>query len=110
MLGIKLSKQHIRNTIAKTRHMANKAYRYEKGLAKDIDQGVRTFKDVYSVLNPALSSMFGDHMKGVSKHVMKGLTGYENIKNQVMNTEENIKHHYNQVVGDLNKKKIDIGL
>ena len=110
MLGIKLSKQSIRKAITNTRHMANKAYRYGKGFAKDIDQGVRTFKDVYSVLNPALSSMFGDHMKGVNKHVMKGLTGYENIKNQVMNTEENIKHHYNQVVGDLGKKKIDIGL
>ena len=80
MLGIKLSKQSIRKAITNTRHMANKAYRYGKGFAKDIDQGVRTFKDVYSVLNPALSSMFGDHMKGVNKHVMKGLTGYENIK------------------------------
>ena len=26
----------------------------------------------------------GDNMKGVNKHVMKGLSGYENIQNQVM--------------------------
>ena len=110
MLGIKLSKQHIQRTIARTKHMANRAYSYGKNLVRDIDQGVRTFKDVYSIANPALTSLLGDHMKGVNKHVMKGLSGYENIKNQVMNTEENIKHHYNQVVGDLGKKKIDIGL
>ena len=105
MLGIKLSNQHIRKTIANTRHMANKAYGYGKGLANDIDQGVRTLKVDASVLDPALSSMFGDHMKGVSKHVVTGLTGYENIRNQVMNTEENIKHHYNFLVGDLGKKR-----
>ena len=110
MLGIKLSKQQIQRTIARTKHMANRVYSYGKNLVKDIDQGVRTFKDVYSIANPALTSLLGDHMKGVNKHVMKGLSGYENIKNQVMNTEENIKHHYNQVVGDLGKKKIDIGL
>ena len=45
-------------------------------------------------------------VKGVNKRVMKGFTDYENIKNQVMNTEEQLKHHYNQVVGDLGKKKL----
>ena len=41
---------------------------------------------------------------------MNAMKGYEDIRSKVMDSDENIKNRYNSIVGNLNKKQIDIGL
>jgi hypothetical protein len=46
----------------------------------------------------------------VNKHVMKGLTGYEQMRNHVMETGESTIQHVNQVTNGIKKAKVSIGL
>ena len=41
---------------------------------------------------------------------MNALSGYDDIRSKVMDSDENIKNHYNTIVGDLKKKRINTGL
>ena len=54
--------------------------------------------------------MLGDDFKKANKYVMNAMKGYEDVRSKVMDSDESIKTHYNQIVGDLKKKQIDIGL
>ena len=49
-----------------------------------------------------------DFEKG-NTHVIKALSGYDDIRSKVMDTHENAQNHYNSIIGDLKKKNIDIG-
>ncbi len=57
-----------------------------------------------------MEALLGENYKKGNKYVMNALSGYEDIRSKVMDTDENIKNHYNQVVGDLKKKHLEIGL
>ena len=85
-------------------------YGETKGMLGDLDSGVRAMKDVYSIASPALGSLFGQHFEEGNEHVTNALSGYEDIKTKVMDTDENVRDHYATIVGDLKKKNIDIGL
>ncbi len=110
MLGAKLNLHNLRHTFGKARSYIGHVYGKTKGMLSDLDSGVRAMKDVYSVASPAMGSLFGKHFDEANKYVTKGLSGYEDIKSKVMDTDENVKSHYSAIVGDLKKKQIDIGL
>ena len=46
-----------------------------------VDHGIRTFKHIYGAVAPVLQS-YG--LKSGHNHVMKALTGYDNIRSNVM--------------------------
>ena len=57
-----------------------------------------------------MESMLGENFSKGNKYVMNALSGYDDIRSKVMDSDENIKNHYNAIVGDLKKKHINIGL
>jgi hypothetical protein len=46
----------------------------------------------------------------VNKNMMKGISGYEQIRNKVMETAETPIQHVNQVKSGIKKTKVSIGL
>ena len=45
-------------------------------------------------------------MGNVNKHVVKALSGYENMRSKVMETDENVNHHVSNIIGDLKRKTL----
>jgi hypothetical protein len=68
---------------------------------------MRVAKQVYSALAPAIEHYGGGH---VNKHVIKGIGGYEQMRNKVMDAHDNALQHVNQVTGSLKKAKVNIGI
>ena len=62
----------------------------------DVDSGVKTFKNIYSVVAPVLDS-YGLNASE-NTHVMKALSGYDDIRN-------NIIEKHDRVVNDVKKVK-----
>ena len=110
MLGVKLNRSSIGNAFSKAKNFIGSAYSTTKNVLGDIDSGMRTAKIIYSAFSPVLTSMLGEQYKNVNKNVIKSLSGYENLRNKIMETDEQAKNHYNQITSDLKKNKIDIGL
>ena len=111
MFGSKLNAQSLRSMVSKTKSHIGNAYGFTKNFLGNIDSTVRTMKDIYSIASPVLDEVLGSSAttKG-NKFIQKGLSGYENIRSKVMDTDENVRKHYNTVVGGMQKKQIDIGL
>ena len=110
MIGLKLNRHNIRHAFNKTKNVVGKAYNFTKGMLSDLDSGVRMAKDIYGIASGPMESMLGEDFKKANKYVMNAMKGYEDIRSHVMDSDENIKNHYNQIVGDLKKKQINIGL
>ena len=106
MLGLKLNRQTLRHAYHKTKNFIGQAYANTKGMLSDLDIGVRVARDIYSTLSGPMEAVLGENYKKGNKYVMNALTGYDDIRSIVMDTDENIKNHNHQIVGDLKKKKI----
>lgn len=111
MFGQKLNHHSLKQFMKNTKNNLGNAYSFTKNVFSNIDSAVRTAKDIYSIASPVLDEVLGSSAttKG-NKYIQKGLSGYENIRSRVMDTDDNLKKHYNTIVGGLQKKQIDIGL
>ena len=111
MFGIKFNRNTLQQVMKNTKNHIGNAYGFTKNIFNNVDSGVRLFKSLYSTLQPVLEDVIGsDATKTGNKYIKEGLSGYENIRSKVMDTDENLKRHYNTIVGGLEKNKIDIGL
>ena len=111
MFGSKLNAQSLRSMVSSTKSHIGNAYGFTKNFLGNIDSTVRTMKDIYSIASPVIEEVLGSKATATgNKYIQKGLSGYENIKSRVMDSDENLKKHYNTIVGGLSKKQIDIGL
>ena len=111
MFGIKFNRNTLQQAMRNTKNHIGQAYGFTKNIFNNVDSSVRLFKNVYSTLQPVIEDVLGsDAAKTGNKYIKQGLSGYEDIRNKVMDTDENLKKHYNQIVGGLEKNKIDIGL
>ena len=110
MIGLKLNAHTIRNAYSKTKNFLGRAYGQTRMMLSDIDMGVRVARDIYSIASAPMEAVLGEHFTKMNKHAMTALKGYDDIRSKVMDTDENVKNHYNAIVGDLKKKHINIGL
>ena len=94
MLG-KITKHQVAHHFNKAKNCLGNAYNNTRRSLGDVDQGVRTFKQIYGALAPVLES-YG--VNTGSKHVVKALSCYENIRHTVM-------ENHDQVVNDINSVK-----
>ena len=111
MLGIKFNRNTLSHVMKNTKNHIGSAYGFTKNIFNNVDSGVRLFKNIYSIAQPVIEDVLGtDAAKTGNKYIKQGLSGYEDIRSKVMDTDQNLKKHYNQIVGGLEKNKIDIGL
>ena len=111
MFGIKINKHTVRRAFNNTKSFIGDSYHKAKGFLGDLDAGINTAKSIYSIIQPAMTSLLGDtHTNVANKYIMKNLNNYESIRNKVMDSEENINKHYQHISNELKKNKIDIGL
>ena len=64
---------------------------------RHIDHGVSVAKDIYRVLEPAISAYAGNH--NLHGHAMKALTGYESLRSQAMEANNHVTTIGNKLSG-----------
>ena len=107
MFGGKFSKESMHRTFNQVKHHVSRGYHSTKQFLGHVDNGVKVEKHIYSAVAPAIEHYAGGH---VNKHIMKGLGGYEQLRNKVMDSHDTALQNVNQVAGSLKKSGVHIGL
>ena len=94
----KLTKRNVIHGLNRAKNFVCNAYHTTKNFLGNIDNAVRLLKAVYGALSPMVASYGG---AGVTKNIMKTLSGYDNIQHQVMNVDNDI-----DAVRNMQAKKI----
>jgi len=96
----KITKHHLAHSFHKAKHFLGHAYNQTKGFLNHVDHGVRTFKHIYDAVSPLVSKYANDHSEKIHTHVNKAIGGYENIRNKVIEGDQDIqtlKHRLKKV-------------
>ena len=107
MLG-KISKRQVNHHFNRVKDFIGNAYNHSKQFLGDIDTGVKTFKNIYSIVAPVLDS-YGVNASG-NNYINKALTRYDSIRNNVVQNHDRVIHDINTVKNNLAKKHIDFEL
>ena len=96
---VKLTKHHVQRGVHHAKNFLGQAYHGTRNMLGNVDQGVRSFKQVYGTVAPVLES-YG--VPTGHKPVMKALSGYDTIRGHVM-------ENHGQVMNDVNKVRNTLG-
>ena len=83
----KLSKNSALHGLNRAKSFLGNAYNTTMKFLGNLDTGIRLFKVVYGSLSPMIDNYGG---AGVTQNVMKTLSGYDNIRHQVMTVDNDI--------------------
>jgi hypothetical protein len=83
-----------------------KAYNQTKSFLGDVDSGVKTFKNIYGVVAPILDSYGLNASKNT--HVIKALSGYDDIRNNIIEKHDRVVNDVKKVKNNLVKKNINL--
>ena len=100
----KITKQQVQHHFNKAKSFLGNAYNHTKNFLNDVDSGVKTFKSVYGALAPILDS-YG--ITSTHKHVMKALTGYDNVRNQVLEGHQRAVGDVKRLNDNLRKNNVN---
>ena len=104
MLG-KISRRDVAHHFNRAKNFLGNAYHHTRSFLGDVDHGVRTFKQIYGAIAPVLES-YG--VNPANKHVMKALTGYDSIRNNVLENHDRVVNDVNNIKNNLVKKKVNL--
>ena len=74
-------------------------YHHTKNILSHVDHAVKFGKHVYNAIEPLISQYAGNHHKAINDHVVHGLSGYESLRNKVLDVNDHVQH----VAGHLKK-------
>jgi hypothetical protein len=107
MFGGKFNKEAFHRTFSNVKNHLSKGYHKTKEFLGNVNHGMNVAKQVYAAMAPAIEHYGGGH---INKHVIKGLGAYEQMRNKVMDSHGTAANHVNQIVGQLKKGGIHIGI
>lgn len=107
MLG-KISKRQVNHHFNRVKDFIGNAYNHSKKFLGDIDTGVKTFKNIYSIVAPVLDS-YGVNASN-NNYISKALTGYDNIRNNVIQNHDRVMNDINTVKTNLSNKNVKFDL
>ena len=79
-------------------------YQTAKKMLGDVNDAYTTAKKAYSVLEPMVGN------PGINKHVMKAVSGYEAIRNKVLDTHDTIANNVEMARSGLKKAGVRAGV
>ena len=74
-------------------------YHHTKNIFNHVDHAVKVGKHIYNAVEPLINRYAGNHHQAINDHVMKGLSGYESLRNKVLDAND----HVQSVAGHLKK-------
>ena len=95
MFGMKFNKQRLNHILSNVKSHLHSGDHNTKSFLNHVDSGVRTAKQLYTIIEPTVEAYAGHHHKHIHKHVMNGLSGYEKIKKQIVDGHDEAVHRVN---------------
>ena len=102
-IGVKITTQGLRNLFATVKSRMNAGYNHTKNFLGRVDHAVSIGKHIYNAIEPVINHYAGSHHRAIHSGVMHGLSGYESLRNKVMDHHEDAVNQYGSVVGKLKK-------
>jgi hypothetical protein len=102
----KITKRQVNHHFNRAKDFLGNAYTHSKKFLSDIDSGVQTFKNVYSVVAPVLDS-YGIKASN-NQNIQKALNGYDSIRNNIMSKHDKVVNDISHVKNNLGKKIINL--
>ena len=102
----KITRHQVNHHFNRAKDFLGNAYHHSKRVLGDIDSGVKTFKNIYSIVAPVLDS-YG-LKASASPHIEKALNGYDSIRNNIVEKHDRVVNDINKVKGHLAKKNINL--
>ena len=90
MIG-NISKQHLFNSLPKAQGFVGHAYNQTKGSLNHIDHGFRTATQIYHAVAPLVDKYANNHSEKIHHNINKAIGGYENIRNKVIQGDNDIQ-------------------
>ena len=107
-------KSGIMSGINFTKNLLQKTYHHGKQALGILDKGVKTGAGIYDAIRPALQNLAPESMQqGLNKlntHVERAQDKYNTLRNKIDQGEQKVVSNIGQVIGNLKKKNIGIGL
>ena len=94
----KFNQHHFKRTLNNLKSRAIHGYNQVKHIAGHIDHGISIAKQVYGVLEPVLRQYNPNHGQ-IHQHAIKALSGYENLRNQALEVNNQINHVSHKFAG-----------
>ena len=95
MFGRKFNKQRLNNILGNVKSHLHNGYHNTKSFLNHVDTGVRTAKQLYTIVEPIIEAYAGHHHRNIHKSVMNGLSGYEKIKKRIVDVHDDEIYHVN---------------
>ena len=109
-IGMKITPQGLRDLFATVKSHVNAGYNHTKSVFGRVDHAVNIGKHIYNAVEPVNNHYAGNHSRANHHGVMSGLSGYERLRNTVMDHHDDALHHVNQVTSTLRKSLPNLGL
>ena len=107
----KINSDYIKHNLNKAKNFIGHHYTQGKRIAHHIDHGFHIAKKVYGAVAPVLDALAGNgKFTKFNKHAMKAISGYDNIRKNVMEGHDQAEHNVNQTLSNLKKSAVSIGL
>lgn len=107
----KLNRAYLTHSFNTAKHFLGRKYNETKHFIHNVDQGYQLAKKVYSVLSPTIEALAGGgNFSKINQHAMKAISNYENVRNKVMDAHSEATKHVDNVVSNLKKANVSIGL
>ena len=90
MLG-KLNTPHFKQKFHQVKGFFHGAYNHTKSFLNHIDNGVNIAKKVYAIASPLIDKYANEHSNQINNHVVKALGNYENIRNHIVEGDNDLK-------------------
>jgi len=97
MFGQKLNHRNLLNTYHNVKSHLGLGYSQPKSFLGTVDNGVRFAKKAFAVLSPLIDTHLGH--TSVNKHIMNGLSGYVNLKHQVVGHHDELQQYAGKLKG-----------
>ena len=91
--------------------LLSRGYANTKHFLNKVNEGYEVSKEVYKVLKPSLEAPAGSqNYKAIDSKVGKAMSSYENVRNHVLDSHQQVENHVGGIVEQMKKKNINIGL
>ena len=89
----KVTPQSINNMLRNVKSHIGNAYHHAKNIAHHVNTGFHVAKSIYRAIEPAIREFAPAHHDTIHGHVMQAVSGYDNIRNKVLD----VNHHASTV-------------
>jgi hypothetical protein len=86
------TKAHLVRHYHNAKNFLGRAYHTGKNILGHVDHGVRTAKEIYSVIEPVLQQYAPEQTTKLSGHLMRNYKKYDSIRDKVIEGHTQVEH------------------